>query len=349
MAIYGIPPSTYRDGGVVRTEPGRWPPGAPGAVHTALVLSGGGNRGAVQVGMMRALLEREISPDLIVGTSIGAVNGVAFAGTPTLEGVYLAADVWRRIAAEHVFPRRRFHGSWRFLERRPSVFPNDGLRRIVGSYLRFERLEDAATPIVIIATRIDDGAEAWFTAGPALDAVMASAALPGLYPPVEIDGHRYFDGGVVDNTGIAAALAAGAKRIVVFLCGRVDSSSPEFQRPFEAMFAAFNLALGARLRRDLAAVPDDVEVIVVEQPEGDQFEMTDFSRTDDLIDQGYRAAREVLDEYSRSKRVGRTSGREEARPLLRRSLPLRRAQLVSPSARTPKAASRAEDDPPTIR
>jgi NTE family protein len=342
MPIYGVPHSIYRNGGVVGPEPGAFPWQDRGPIENAVVLSGGGNRGAIQVGMMRALLEHGITPDLIVGTSIGAINGVAFAGTPTLEGVYLAADVWRRIATEHVFPRRRFHGWWRFLERRSAVFSNEGLRSIVARSLRFERIEDAAVPLVLIATRIDDGAEEWFTSGPALEAVLASSALPGLYPPVSIGEHRYFDGGVLDNTGIAAALAAGAKRIFVFLCGRVDSDAPTFQRPFEAMFVAFNLALGARLRRDLAAVPPEVDVIVVEQVGAEQFELTDFSRTDDLIEEGYQAARDVLDEYERQVSSGVAVPSEESWVQLRRSTLRRWAQRGS----SPNAASLADEVPP---
>lgn len=332
MPVYGPSPSSYRTGGVVGPKPGSWP---SRPVETAFVLGGGGNRGAVQVGMMRALVEREIQPDLLVGTSIGAINGSAFAGMPNLEGVYLAADLWRRIAADDVFPRRRFHGTWRFLEKRPSVFPMDGLRGIVSTNLRFDKLEEARVPLLIIATRLEDGQEEWFTTGPAIDAVMASAALPGLYPAVEIGGLHYFDGGVLDNVGISAAMAAGAKRVFVLMCGRIDSPAPSFKRPFEAMFAAFSLALGARVRRDLANVPADVDVVVFEHPGTTVFDRHDFSATDVLIDQGYQIVRDALDEYElvlrqRDGGVGR----------LRRTRPRRRPQGA------PNADPRADELPP---
>jgi NTE family protein len=346
VPVYGVPPSTYRDGGVAVPSP-PWP---VRPVETAVVLGGGGNRGAVQVGMMRALIETGVSPDLFVGTSIGAINGAAFAGMPTLEGVYLAADVWRRIAASDVFPRRRFHGTWRFLEKRPSVFSMDGLRGLVAGYLRFEQLEDAPIPLLLIATRLEDGKEEWFTSGPALDAVMASAALPGMYPVAEIGDFRYFDGGVLDNVGISAALSAGARRIYVLLCGRVDAPAPSFSRPFEAMFAAFTLALGARLRRDLANVPDDVDVIVIEQLGAMMFDPGDFSRTDELIDEGYRAARDVLAEYDRAKRYEAETGNRDGRGWrLRRAAGVRRSHAQPADGPSegpePNAASRAEADP----
>ncbi len=352
MPVYGIPTSSYALGGVSGPEPGSWP---GGSVETAVVLAGGGNRGALQVGMMRALIERGVVPDVIVGTSIGAINGVAFAGTPTLEGVYLAADVWRRLAAEDIFPKRRFQGTWRFVEKRPSVFPHDGLREVVTRYLQFERLEDATVPLLLVATRLEDGAEKWITTGPAIEAVLASAALPGVFPVVEMEGSHYIDGGVLDNVGISAALSTGARRIYVMLCGRVDTPAQSFARPFEAMFAAFNVALGARLRRDLASVPDNVDVIVVEHFASSMFELTDFSQTDALIEEGYQAARDVFDFYEAAKRSG--SGWRDTsdqvwtrlrRAGLKRTAAWRRApdKPAAQPAGSPKAAARADEVPP---
>lgn len=324
MPVYGLSPESYADGGVIRPDGGF--PGRP--VETAIVLGGGGNRGAAQVGMLRGLVESGVEPDLIVGTSIGALNGAAFAASPTIEGVYLAAEVWRRIGVSDVFPRSRLHGMWRFLEKRPSVFSMDPLRHLVSSYLRFELLEESSVPLLLIATRLEDGKEEWFTEGPAIEAIMASAALPGMYPSVEIAGRHYFDGGVLDNVGISAALAYGAKRIFVLLCGRVDAPAPRFTRPFEAMYSAFTLALGARVRRDLASVPPDVDVVVIELPGAAMFDPQDFSRTDDLIEEGYQLARIALDGYS----AGLPGG-----PGLRRRR--RRSQA-------PRATWRAEDPPP---
>lgn len=307
MPVFGVPARSYAGGGVVLSPrvraAGTTAHGLPGLafggrqVETAFVLGGGGNRGAVQVGMLRALVERHIVPDLIVGTSIGAVNAAAFAGAPTLEGVELTADIWRRIAADDVFPRSRFHGSWRFLERRESVFSMDGLRRIVSASVRFDLLERSPVPLVLVATRLEDGAEEWLAEGSAVDGVMASAALPGFYPAVELGGSHYVDGGVLDNVALSAALAAGARRVFLLLCGKVDAPAPQFSRPYEALFAAFTTALQARLRRDLAMVGRDVDVVVFEQPGAAMFDPRDFSRTEELIAGGYRAARDVLDGY----------------------------------------------------
>ncbi len=317
MAVFGVPGMAPGEGGVSEdpvfragTE-GRAEGRVDGDIDTVFVFGGGGNRGAAQVGMLRALTERSIVPDLLVGTSIGAINAAAFASYPSIEGVYYAAEVWRRIAAEHVFPRSRFHGSWRFLERREAVFANEGLAKVITGFLRFEELEDSKTPLVVVATRVEDGAECWLSEGSALDAILASSALPGLFPPVEIDGNHYIDGGVVDNVPITAGLAAGPRRIFVLLCGPVGSSGEVASRPYEAIVGAFGIALHARLRRDLASIPDDVDAVVLAGPPIDSVDLDDFSKTDELIDAGYQTARLVLDGYEatlaerRSDRFGR--------------------------------------------
>jgi NTE family protein len=323
MPVFGVDALSYLGGGIVTTDRGpaglasaslaRAPGGTPRLswpgrrVETAFVLGGGGNRGAVQVGMLRALTERGIVPDLLVGTSIGAINAAAFAGSPTIDGVYLAADVWRRILAEDVFPRGRFHGTWRFLERREAVYPIAGLRRVVAGFLRFERLEDSPIPLVVVASRLEDGAEEWLIEGPALDCLLASAALPGLFPVMELGGSHYFDGGVLDNVALSAAVAAGARRIFVLMCGSLDLTVPVFTRPYEAMFAALNMALHARLKRDLALVGSDVDVVVFEARGVAALEASDFSKTEELIDRGYQSAREVIDSYDEAVRERRSS------------------------------------------
>jgi len=295
-------------------RPGRLARGVqPGP--TAFVLSGGGTRGAAQAGMLRALIERGLRPDLVVGTSIGAVNGAALVGSPTLEGVSLAAEVWRSLRAEDVFPSGRLSGPWRFLARRGGAYSIDGLRAVVARLLRFERLEEAPLPFVVVATRLRDGAEAWLQEGPALDAVLASSALPGVFPPVEVDGERYVDGGVVDNTALSVALAAGARRVVLLVCSPAVAGVPEPRRPLDALLGAFDLALHARLRRELAEVPAGVEVVVIDLPGAERVDWQDFSRTDELIGRGYRRAREVLDALEEAASPAGRVGRAGRAPL----------------------------------
>jgi NTE family protein len=299
VPVFGVAPRPFVEGSVPHPPPVGGsiglPSRGPEPVETAFVLSGGGNRGACQVGMLRALCERGIVPDLVVGSSIGAVNAAFFAGEPTLEGTYLASEMWRTVATNDVFPKGRLHGSWRFVERREAVYPIEGLRRLVRSYLRFERLEDSPVPLTVVATRLADGVEEWLTKGPALEAVLASAALPAIFPSVEIDGRRYVDGGVVNNTPLSVALAAGARRVYVLLCSGVEILTLDYERPYEAMLVGFGLSIRARLRRELAAVPEDVDVVVLEQSGVQEIMWQDFSHTEELLERGYLDARVVLD------------------------------------------------------
>jgi NTE family protein len=282
-------------------------------VPTAFILAGGGNRGAYQMGMLRALAERGITADIVIGSSVGAINAAIYAGRPTIEEIHLTSEVWRGLTTDHIFPRDRLHGAWRFLERRESVFANTGLRALLERVVRFDRIEDAELPLVVVATRASDGAEQWFTAGPAVEAILASAALPAVYPSVEVEGVHYRDGGIVNNAPISVALAAGARRIFLMLCSNVRHGFAAGERPFEALLTAFDMALVARLRRDLATIADEAELILLEPVDAPRPEWEDFSNTKALIEVGYTAARDTLDTYSRGLRSdsGTRSGSED--------------------------------------
>lgn len=220
------------------------------------------------------------------------------------------------------------HGSGQHIAGRPARWRRPGLRRLVNSFLRFDRLEDSLVPLTIVVTRLDDGVEERLTEAPALEAVLASAALPAIFPVVEREGSRYIDGGVVDKTPLSVALAAGARRIYVLLCGGVNSRPIDAGRPYEALLVAFGLSIRARLRRDLATVPADVEVIVLEQSGVEEILWQDFSHTEELLERGYLDARVVLDRVERqiAERGGTRSAtrwwsRTNGRPPLRRGKP----------------------------
>ncbi len=150
---------------------------------TALVLGGGGPRGAVQIGMLQVLAEHGFVPDRIYGSSVGAVNGVAFACDPSREGVERMTRTWTAISREHVYPQGRLHGPWLYFQQRDSVYSNSGLRKIIEDGITCERLEETAVPVEVVATSMADGRERWFTYGPAAEAVLASAAVPAIFPP----------------------------------------------------------------------------------------------------------------------------------------------------------------------
>ncbi len=176
---------------------------------TALVLGGGSTRGAIQIGMLQVLAEHGFVPDRVYGSSVGAINGAGFAADPTRDGVERMAQIWLRLKREDVYRTGRLHGPWLYFQQREGVYANSGLREIIDEGFPFERLEEAVLPLEVVATSLTDGAERWFTHGPATEAILASAAMPAIFPPVQIDGEKYIDGGVVNNVPIQRAIDAG--------------------------------------------------------------------------------------------------------------------------------------------
>jgi NTE family protein len=266
---------------------------------TALVFAGGGTRGAVQIGMLQVLAEHGFVPDRIYGVSVGAVNGAGFAGDPTPEGVERMARIWTALTHDDVYPQGRLHGPWLYFQQRDAVYSNSGLRKIIEEGVSFARLEDAPIPFEVVATSLMDGRERWFTYGPSVEVILASSALPAIFPPVEIDGERYIDGGVVNNVPIRRAIDAGAKRIVVLMCSPPVFTPGRARRPIEAVLNALFIAVHARFGRDMAQLPPDVEVMVCSAgaPGDGGPGFGDFSLTAELIAEGRREAAEVVRRY----------------------------------------------------
>src|SRR4051812_5680621 len=177
---------------------------------TAFVLSGGASLGAVQVGMLLALAEEDVRPDLIVGTSVGAVNGAWIAANPDREGIASLAELWRSLTRAGVFPTRLLTGLLGFLGRQGNLVPDSALRHLIDEHLRFRRLEDAPIPFHLVATDVLSGEDVRLSRGDGFDAILASAAIPAVFPLVHIDGRDLIDGGVVNNTRISHAVALGA-------------------------------------------------------------------------------------------------------------------------------------------
>jgi len=276
---------------------------------TAFVLSGGGTRGAAQVGMLMELASRGIVADFVLGASIGAVNAVGYAGDPTIEGIGQLAENWVHACQVPVFPTGLLGGRWRFLRHGEAAFPVDGLRLVISRGLSFDNLEQALVPVGVVATSLRTGEEHWFTSGPALEAVLASAALPGVFPPVVIDGEPYIDGGVVNDVPLMRAVELGAKRVFVLLCGPLDPPVPELDRPVDAVLAAFGIAVHARFRRELAQIPRDVDLTVIELPDPGPMALWDLSKTRELIEAGRQSASSVLGSSGAQARGELSSGR----------------------------------------
>jgi NTE family protein len=228
----------------------------------AFVLSGGGVLGAAQVGQLQALIARGIRPDVVVGTSVGALNAASIAIDPTQEGLERLADVWRSLRAEDIFPGSRFARAWNIVSRGDHIHPNTGLRKLVDQ-LPVRTFEEAAVPLWVSATNLRTGEEQWFSSGPLMRAILASTALPGIFPPVAIDGELYIDGGVVNNVPISRAVELGARRVYVLTCGVATGEQRPIRRPLDVLVQAFAHSRRARVRHDIVRFSDAAEIIMM--------------------------------------------------------------------------------------
>jgi NTE family protein len=266
-------------------------------VTIAFVLSGGASHGAIQVGMLQALAERHVRPDLVFGASVGAVNAAWVAGDPELAHLDDLADVWIGLRTRDVFPLRLWRGLEGFIGRRDSLFPSDNLRGIVGRNLKFDRLEDAPIPLCVVATEVTSGREIPLDRGDALDAIIASASIPGVLPPVEIDGQVLMDGGIVDNTPISNAIAAGASRIYVLPTGYAC----DLERPPKSALAislqAISLLVQQRLIADVRELDGQVDLRVIPPPCPLAVSPADFSHGRELIERARVLAGSWLDTF----------------------------------------------------
>lgn len=206
-------------------------------------------------------------------------------------------EIWLGLTRDSVYPQGRLHGPWLYFQQRDSVFANSGLRKVVENGIPYERLEEAVVPVEVVATSLTDGREHWFTHGPVAEAVLASAAIPAIFPPVEIDGDRFIDGGVVDNVPIRRAIEAGATRIVVLLCTPPMYLPMPTKRPVEAILNALFISVHNRFARDMTQLPAGVEVIVCSGMEFGTRDFDDFSNTEALITQGRTEASEIVRRY----------------------------------------------------
>jgi NTE family protein len=253
--------------------------------EVAFVLGGGGVLGAHEVGMLQALAEAGIRPDLILGTSVGAINGVFVAADPDpAAAVPRLTQVWQNGAAGEAF-RGSLLGRVRTLARSGThLHDNEPLRRLLEE-LPVALIEELPVPFQCVAASIERAAAHWFTGGPIVPAVLASAAVPGLLPPVQVGDEHYFDGGLVHSIPVGRAVKLGARTVYVLHVGRIERPLEPPSRPWE----------------DMAALPRGVTVHVL--PAGaevdgpadlSQLRYRDVSRVDEHIERAYKASAAYL-------------------------------------------------------
>jgi len=263
-------------------------------VTTAFVLSGGSNLGAAQVGMLKALFGAGIVPSSVVGTSVGAINAAAIAGNPTMDGVAHLEQIWLGLGRANIFPFHPLRGFLGFIGKRDSLFSSHALRQVVESNLGFRRLEDAKIPISVVATEIRTGAEMVFSSGPAVDRIMASAAIPGIFPAVTIDGEQYMDGGVADNTPISPPISDGADTVYVLSSGSACGLSKAPRSALGIALQALAVLVQKRVWQEVTQYSGVCQMYVVPPLCPIQINPLDFSRSREIMTQSYESTQRWL-------------------------------------------------------
>jgi NTE family protein len=226
------------------------------------VFAGGGSLGAVQVGMIQSLANHGVHADMVVGSSVGALNGAYYAGDPTLGGVQRLAEIWRGLRRRDVFPI-----DWRtlvdFLWRRDFHIPHDGIKRLIDDYLPFRNLEDAKLPLHIVTTDIITGDSIVLSEGSAAEAIVASTAIPGAFTPIHYKNFYLADGAISANTPVRIAVQKGARRLIILPTGHACANDAPPVGAVANALHALTLLIARQLVSELESLDPSIQYFVV--------------------------------------------------------------------------------------
>jgi NTE family protein len=259
---------------------------------TAFVLGGGGSWGALQLGMLQALAGTDLTPDLVVGTSVGSLNGAVLAADPQL-AVERLEELWPRVTRAQVFPGGWVRSLRTLTESRTWLYDNQPLTDLLTSRLPAKSFEDMAVPFVAVATDFTNGAMAELDSGELRSALLASSAIPGIFPWVERDGRRLVDGMLVANVPITVAMKRGARSIVVLDCGLSGVRPRAAGTLVEVLTQSTAIYARRQMGNDLLACAQ-VPVVWLTPSALHETTQLDFSATARLIEAGRRDASATL-------------------------------------------------------
>jgi NTE family protein len=255
---------------------------------TAFVFAGGGSFGAIQVGMMHSLAAHGISADMVVGSSVGALNGAYYAGDPSLRGVLQLEAIWRGLTRHDVFPI-----TWRtllgFIWRRDFLIPHDGIQKLIDDHLPYRNLQDARLPVHIVTTDIISGDSVVLSEGSAAQAIIASTAIPGAFAPVRYKDFYLADGAISSNTPIRVAIAKGANRLIILPTGYACSAHAPPAGAVANALHALTLLISRQLVSELEDIDPGIEYFVVPPLCPLVGSPYDFSRTADHIERAIQS------------------------------------------------------------
>ena len=261
---------------------------------TAFVFTGGGSLGAIQVGMLRVLLASGVRPDFVVGSSVGALNASYFASLPTVEGVAKLERIWTGLRRSDIFPFT-FASVIGLLTHPGNLVDPGGLRNVIEANLPFARLEDTQIPLHIMATNLQ-GSGVRLSAGPAVDAILASTAIPGIFPPVEIEGEPLIDGAVSANTPMRLAVQLGASRIIILPTGYACALKEPPKSAVGKALHAVTLMIAWQLMHELEHIPSDIQVHLVPTLCPLAVSPFDFSSSRELIERAARSSQKWMED-----------------------------------------------------
>ena len=271
-------------------------------MKTAFVLAGGGSLGAVQVGMLRALIVHGVTPDLIVGSSVGAINGAYLASGATPDRVERLVQIWRHLRREDVFPIT-LRSLAALLGRRSYMVDSIGVRSLLEEHLSYRTFDKATVPLHVVATNVHGGATVRLSQGAVIDAVLASCAIPGAFPPVRIGDDYLMDGAVASNTPIRTAIELGADRLVVLPTGFACALEHPPASAIGATLHAVNLLIAHQLVADLEQYGSQAETVTLPPLCPLAVSPYDFSRADELIERASTQTRRWLDDGGLQKQL----------------------------------------------
>jgi NTE family protein len=259
-----------------------------GRPNTAFVFAGGGSFGAIQVGMLHSLTAHGITADMVVGSSVGALNGAFYAGDPTFAGVERLGRIWRGLTRQDVFPV-----TWKtllgFLWRRDFLIPHDGIRKLIDDHIPYRNLQDAKLPLHIVATDIITGDSVVLSEGSTAEAIVASTAIPGAFTPVLYRDHYLADGAISSNTPIRVAVQKGARRLIILPTGHACATDAPPVGAVANVLHALTLLISRQLVSELEGLGPDIEYFVVPPLCPLVGSPYDFTRTADHIDRAIEA------------------------------------------------------------
>jgi len=276
-------------------------PRHPAKAKTAFVFAGGGSFGSIQVGMLRALAAQGVTADMVVGSSVGAMNAAYYAGNPTPEGIEELAAIWRSLRRKDVFPV-----TWRtllgFIRQRDFLVASEGLRRLIDTYLPYPNLEDARIPLHVVATDLLSGDTVVLSKGPLPQAILASTAIPAAFAPVSFERLYLADGAITCNTPIRVAIARGARRLIVLPTGYACALEAPPRGAIACGLHALTLLIARQLLHELHGLDPHIEYFVAPPLCPLMGSPADFSLTSALIERAAESTRIWLAEGGLDRR-----------------------------------------------